>query len=226
MKLDEIIKELCPIQEKYYSDNNLSEQYLSENTFKIYKKDDIKYIPSNMENSFINCCLMLNKDYKNKNHDDKLEEINKIYNNLIEELDINYIKYNYKVKSKFKKNNMYKELLARSNIDNSYILRKYVCDYFGYKIYVIKHFNNNIIVREIGKGKDVVIMYLNNNVYNYVIEGDISNVECVENLRVLKVGELRELAIKYGIDIMKQGKSKMIKKTKDDLILELDGLFF
>jgi hypothetical protein len=48
-------------------------------------------------------------------------------------------------------------------------------------------------------------------------------MEAIPQLNKMRLGELQELAKKYGLNMMKEGKTKMIKKLKKELIVDIMG---
>lgn len=183
------------------------------------KQDKWRYISSpSSKFSFLRSILMaVDPEFKKMSETSKEDIISEVILQLAHQYDILYKKFCYKKGRKQVLNTF------ESGIETDDIIRLYV-DYFAINIYVLegKYIKSYLV------GKEHPTMYFNikNGVYSALFENEKSIFEYSEYYAKLghkysiakTLKDYQELAEEFGIIIQKDGKNKLVNKTKQELI--------
>ena len=178
----------------------------------------------------VGICIIIFDDFLSFNSIKQLKFMKELKFKLGIDLDKKnlYEKFNYRY-VRFKKSDFQNALIENKIIDDKYFY-KYLGDYFDLNIVIIN--NKNIDFINTYSKERYTIAILDDG--NYYIEYNLDGIQLVmdKNIKLFninndkykskKLDELQLIATKLKINILKEGKKKLIKKTKKELIEEID----
>ena len=199
------------------------------NTFQTIKLISVEPI-------LVGVCIIIYDKFLSLNDDKQLKFIKELKFKMAFDLDKKdlYEKFNYR-QIRFKKSNFQELLIENKKIDTNHFY-KYLGDYFNLNLLIVG--KNVEFMNNYSKDRYSIVIFKNNNdeIYiQYNLEGNsLINDLYIKTLNIgiikendtfyknKKLNELQNIASKLNIEILKQGKNGLKKKTKKELIEEIN----
>ena len=193
-----------------------------------------------VENIYFGFCLAVNPKFHIYDDDTKLNFMMSLKKNMaidLEKKDL-YRKLGYNKKRAFKRS-VFETQLFENDKNIGKIFYKYLGDYFDLNFLIIENSNYIYCNDYNDRRMSIVLHKIDSDIFiNLNIKGvsliHPNKIKVDKNRDTLKpmnsslnkktLTELQESAKKYNIKILKPGKSKMINKTKSEIIKEIENL--
>lgn len=209
----------------------------------LFESNDYYCLGVRKNNQFLESLLFAtDKNYKLLSETEQDIKIQEIFENLLENIETYYKKYNYKSK-KINKQLLIENTISRKYSDSDF--RRYILDFLeincveldlndmNYKILnnvceenelsiLIKQNSSHLpILNSFGKQFSNEILKNINKIFVDKTEIELVSSERLLNIRNYKISDLQELASKHNISILKQVNGKDKKKNKQELYDEI-----